>query len=114
MGKLWFKKSEATDEEIRSKFGSLIKKAKGNELNSWDTSPKGSLALLILLDQFTRNAFRDAPEAFASVWAPFRGAALNALSPSILALSLTLSGAALYRNSQSHAQRLSLWRANTV
>ncbi len=67
----WFVKSDAFDTEIRGRFGSLIESALAGELNSWrqgpvqPSHPLASLALIILLDQFTRNAFRGSARAFA-------------------------------------------------
>lgn len=61
----WFRKSPATDQEIRDKFEPLITAAKAEELNHWKTTPQGRLALIILLDQFTRNVYRDTPAAFS-------------------------------------------------
>jgi uncharacterized protein (DUF924 family) len=61
----WFRKSEAFDETIRSRFGPAIARAAGGDLDAWKASPRGRLALVILLDQFSRNAMRDTPRAFA-------------------------------------------------
>jgi uncharacterized protein (DUF924 family) len=62
----WFKKSDATDDAIRSRFmpvhGELM--AQSGELDS--TSPLAMLAGIIVLDQFSRNMFRGTPRAFAS------------------------------------------------
>lgn len=62
---LWFGKNETTDQEIRNKFEPLVKAASRCELMSWTNSPKGRLALIILLDQFPRNIYRNIPQAFA-------------------------------------------------
>lgn len=62
---LWFTKSEATDEEIRHRFGALLVEALAGRLNDEAKHPLGWLALLIVLDQFTRNAYRGTPKAFA-------------------------------------------------
>jgi uncharacterized protein (DUF924 family) len=62
---LWFTKSEATDAEIRERFGAAIDAALRGELEYWIQSAEGSLALVIVLDQFTRNVFRDTSRAFA-------------------------------------------------
>ncbi len=61
----WFRKSDAFDALIRSQFGALIERALRGELRDWDTEPPGALAQIIVLDQFTRNTFRDTPRAFA-------------------------------------------------
>jgi len=62
--KLWFGKSEATDQEIRNKFEPLVIAASKNELTLWTSTPKGRLVLIILLDQFPRNIYRNTPKAF--------------------------------------------------
>ncbi|MDQ6680994.1 MAG: DUF924 domain-containing protein [Pseudomonadota bacterium] len=61
----WFRKDAAFDASIRDSFGALIEQALRSELASWDAAPESALAQIILLDQFTRNAFRDTPRAFA-------------------------------------------------
>jgi uncharacterized protein (DUF924 family) len=62
----WFRKDPAFDAQIRDRFGSLIGQALAGGLREWDMQgPQGALARILVLDQFTRNAFRDAPEAFA-------------------------------------------------
>jgi uncharacterized protein (DUF924 family) len=61
----WFRKDPAFDAEIRSRFGESIETALGGGWPDVGTTPHGSLALVLLLDQFTRNAFRDTPRAFA-------------------------------------------------
>lgn len=56
----WFKNSAQHDETISKRFGHLVEKAVNtNELDDiWTNTPTGSLALVILLDQFTRNTYR--------------------------------------------------------
>jgi uncharacterized protein (DUF924 family) len=62
---LWFRKSEATDREIAQNFGTLVERALRGELDDWSGRPESALARIVLLDQFTRNIFRDTPRAFA-------------------------------------------------
>lgn len=62
---LWFTKSDATDALIRTRFGSAVEEALRGELDHWGRDVQGALALIVLLDQFTRNIFRDTPRAFA-------------------------------------------------
>jgi len=63
---LWFTKTEATDELIRRRFGATIDAALRGELQHWaDGAARDALALIVLLDQFTRNAYRDSARAFA-------------------------------------------------
>lgn len=62
---LWFTKQAATDALIGARFGALIESALRGECDSWSATPRGALAQIVLLDQFTRNVFRDTPRAFA-------------------------------------------------
>jgi uncharacterized protein (DUF924 family) len=62
----WFVKDPAFDADIRSRFGAVIEQALAGALGDWDAvGPQGTLARILLLDQFTRNAYRDTPRAFA-------------------------------------------------
>ncbi len=61
----WFRKDEAFDARIRMRFGALIDTALGGGIDDWQATPSGSLARIVVLDQFTRNVFRDTPRAFA-------------------------------------------------
>lgn len=63
--KRWFQKDAAFDEEIRMMFGDIIEHAGAGQLDAWAESPRGRLALVILLDQFTRNVYRDSPQMYA-------------------------------------------------
>ena len=63
---MWFTRSEETDREIRERFGELLERARRGELDDWAETPRGALALVILLDQMSRNVHRDSPEAFAA------------------------------------------------
>ncbi len=62
---LWWKKDPQFDQLLKDRFGALLKSASQGELDDWRQTPKGRLALIILLDQFSRNIFRDTKEAFA-------------------------------------------------
>jgi uncharacterized protein (DUF924 family) len=62
---LWFGKSDETDATIRSRFGADVEAALAGGRDDWAREPRGAVALLLLLDQFTRNIFRDTPRAFA-------------------------------------------------
>jgi len=81
--RLWFGENNApeitpqTDELVRERFGDLTQSAAGGKLDSWESGPRRRLALILLLDQFSRNIFRGTPRAFAQ---------------DAQALSLTLSG----------------------
>lgn len=61
----WFRKNPAFDTEIRSRFGAAIDAALAGDYRGGAATPHGALARVLLLDQFTRNAFRDTPRAFA-------------------------------------------------
>lgn len=61
----WFQGGEELDKEIKRKFGKAVKQATGDDLAVWENTTKGSLALIILLDQFTRNVYRGTDKAFA-------------------------------------------------
>ncbi|MBX3189507.1 MAG: DUF924 domain-containing protein [Labilithrix sp.] len=63
--KKWWMKSEAFDREIRERFEETLERAVRGELAAWRESPRGRLALVILLDQFSRNMFRGTPRSFA-------------------------------------------------
>ena len=63
--KRWFNPPEGTDETIRRRFGPAVDQALAGALGDWTTSARGRVALVILLDQFTRNIYRGTPQAFA-------------------------------------------------
>ena len=62
----WYKRDDAFDAEVRSRFLELWQKAAAGELSSWETTDDGALALVIVLDQFPRNMFRDDVRAYSS------------------------------------------------
>jgi uncharacterized protein (DUF924 family) len=64
----WFRKDEAFDTRIASRFGGLIERALAGGIDDWMAAPLqplAALARIIVLDQFTRNAFRGRARAFA-------------------------------------------------
>lgn len=62
----WFVKDAAFDADIRTRFGAVIEQALLGGLTDWDAQgPQGMLARILVLDQFTRNAYRDTPQSFA-------------------------------------------------
>ena len=61
----WFRKDPQHDAEIARRFGPLIDEALAGGLQDWTATPTGTLALILVLDQFTRNTGRDTPRAFA-------------------------------------------------
>jgi uncharacterized protein (DUF924 family) len=66
LAKRWFGGGDALDRELDTRFREAILAARAGELDAWADSPRGSLALLLLLDQFPRNVFRGRAEAFVS------------------------------------------------
>ena len=63
--KLWFESSAEFDAAC-SRFTGALRDAKAGALDHWTATPRGTLALIILLDQFSRNLHRGSPEAFAA------------------------------------------------
>ena len=61
----WFTKNPDFDEQLKQRFGDLVEDAIGARLDSWAKTKEGRLALILLLDQMTRNIYRDTPKAFA-------------------------------------------------
>lgn len=61
----WFQGSKELDKEIESRFGKAVKQAVADDLATWENTAEGKLALIILLDQFTRNVYRGTDKAFA-------------------------------------------------
>jgi uncharacterized protein (DUF924 family) len=62
--KQWFSVDEQFDELIQLRFGDVLEQARVGELFPWRSSPEGRLAEIIVLDQFSRNAYRGTPDAF--------------------------------------------------
>ncbi|MCC5826685.1 DUF924 family protein [Alkalimonas sp.] len=61
----WFVKDPELDQQIRDCFSGLHRMAAQCELYPWRQQARGRLAEIIVLDQFSRNIYRDSPEAFA-------------------------------------------------
>jgi len=62
---LWFGGGTEQDTTIRHRFGALVESALGGGLTEWETDLPTRLALVIVLDQFSRNAYRGQARAFA-------------------------------------------------
>jgi uncharacterized protein (DUF924 family) len=62
----WFKKDESFDAEIRRRFLPTYEAAAEGKLSSWEATPEGALALLLVLDQFPRNMFRGSARIYAA------------------------------------------------
>jgi uncharacterized protein (DUF924 family) len=63
--KRWYMGGDAEDAAIRDRFGDTIERALDGTLDHWAQTPRGQLALILVLDQFTRSAFRGTAPAFA-------------------------------------------------
>lgn len=61
----WFRKDPAFDGQIAQRFGATIERALVGHLDVWQRTPASTVALLVVLDQFTRNTRRNTPGAFA-------------------------------------------------
>ncbi|GIU48406.1 membrane protein [Shewanella sairae] len=64
--KQWWIKDSTFDALIKQRFGELLEQAILGELYHWRATPEGRLAEIIVLDQFSRNIYRDTPKAFAA------------------------------------------------
>ena len=62
--KRWYLTDDGFDAEIRDRFGAAIAQARRGVFADWAETPEGGLGLVILLDQFSRNAYRGTPDAF--------------------------------------------------
>ncbi len=63
--KFWYVLNSDTDNEIRRQFGLTLEAVRKGDLTGWEESPEGALALVILLDQFSRNLFRGDARAYS-------------------------------------------------
>jgi len=63
--KKWFGKDSRTDEEIKNHFEATLLKAAEGGCGDWERTQAGTLALILLFDQFSRNIYRNAPKMFA-------------------------------------------------
>ena len=61
----WFAKSSEFDQQLRERFTTVFAQARQGELWAWRNTAEGRLAEIMVLDQFSRNLFRDTPLAFA-------------------------------------------------
>ena len=62
---VWFGEDPVFDEEVASNFANDVENASEGRLNHWAQEPLGRLALILLLDQFRRNIYRNTADAFA-------------------------------------------------
>jgi uncharacterized protein (DUF924 family) len=63
---LWFGKSPANDQAVIERFSATLAAATAGQLDHWIHTPRGRLALVIVLDQFPHHIHRDQPQAFAT------------------------------------------------
>ena len=64
--KLWFGKSPENDQRVIEHFSATLTAAAAGQLDHWTRTPRGRLALVIVLDQFPHHIHRDQPQAFAT------------------------------------------------
>jgi uncharacterized protein (DUF924 family) len=62
----WFKKDPAFDDAIRTRFLDTYEAAAAGQLSAWEATAEGAYALILVLDQFPRNMFRDDARTFAT------------------------------------------------
>jgi len=62
----WFKKDPEFDRHLEQRFGQVLAQARLGELDHWCDRATGYLGLIVVLDQFSRNIYRESPEAFAA------------------------------------------------
>ncbi|HZZ10391.1 MAG TPA: DUF924 family protein [Paraburkholderia sp.] len=72
--KRWFSRDASFDAMLLQRFGSLIDAGRAGALESWTRTPLGALALIVVLDQFSRNGHRHSARAFAADAAALRTA----------------------------------------
>ncbi|MDR5899912.1 DUF924 domain-containing protein [Halomonas vilamensis] len=84
--KQWWRVDRDFDAALKARFLPVLEQAIAGELDTWRNSAKGRLAEVIVLDQFSRNIYRDTPQAFAQdpqalalAQEAVSGGALNAL-----------------------------------
>ena len=64
--KRWWLKDAAFDEQVRTRFAALHREVSAGAHEAWRESARGAVAYVLVLDQFSRNMFRDTPASFAS------------------------------------------------
>jgi uncharacterized protein (DUF924 family) len=64
--KLWWQKSDEFDRTIRDQFLDDYEAIVAGQVERWRSTPRGTLATIIVLDQFSRNMFRDTPRMYAA------------------------------------------------
>jgi uncharacterized protein (DUF924 family) len=64
-GQRWMHGGPEVDREITERFGDVLERARRKELDHWAKTPRGRLALIIVLDQFSRNIYRGSPLSYS-------------------------------------------------
>ena len=64
-GKRWMAGGPEVDREITERFGEVLERARRGELDHWADTPRGRLALIVVLDQFSRNIYRGSPLSYS-------------------------------------------------
>jgi uncharacterized protein (DUF924 family) len=64
-GKRWMQGDPEVDREITERFGGVLEQARRGELDHWADTPRGRLALIVVLDQFSRNIYRGSPLSYS-------------------------------------------------
>ncbi len=64
-GQRWMAGGPEVDREITERFGDVLERARRGELDHWAETPRGRLALIIVLDQFSRNVYRGSPLSYS-------------------------------------------------
>lgn len=62
--RIWFAEDQEVDQEVKSRFSVLLTSATQGERANWEESARGQLALIIILDQFSRHIYRGLDKAF--------------------------------------------------
>jgi uncharacterized protein (DUF924 family) len=61
----WFQGGPEVDTQITERFGQVLEQARRGELDHWAQTPRGRLALIVVLDQFSRNIYRGSPLSYS-------------------------------------------------
>src|SRR6476661_7563309 len=105
---LWFLKDPEADQRSRDEFAPWLAEFDAGRLEHWRSDPRGTLSLVILLDQIPRNAFRGRPESFSYDKEALR-VALNAIEQGIDEQLSTLERLFLYLPLE-HSEELAMQR----
>jgi uncharacterized protein (DUF924 family) len=65
-GDMWWKKNPEVDREIRDRFSGVLDAVTSGRHQDWLGDARGRLAMIIVIDQFSRNIYRNTPQAFAN------------------------------------------------